>query len=148
MTQSTDTRGNTGNCPSKRESHQFVSVYCNYIVGGRHEWSKLTLGNVYRHFKDDACRLCDFVQFAGIGSLADCTAGTLYSLRLQSPKDIGMRSEGGYDTVPLDQAQRDDIHISNGYYMQARFDQNLTAGSFQGLLQRRGVQGLLQRRIC
>jgi len=39
----------------------------------------------------------------------------------------------------LYQAQRDDIHISNGYYMQARFDQNLTAGSFQGLLQRREV---------
>jgi len=58
---------------------------------------------------------------------------------LQIPKDIGMRSQGGYDTVPLDQAQRDDIDISNGYYMHARFDQNLTAGSFQGLLQRRGV---------
>jgi len=61
------------------------------------------------------------VQFAGIGNLADCTAGTLYSLMLQSPKDIGMRSEGGYDTVPLDQAQREDIDILNGYYMHARF---------------------------
>jgi len=58
---------------------------------------------------------------------------------LQISKDIGMRSEGGYDTVPLDQAPRDDIDISNGYYMHARFDQNLTAGSFQGLLPRRGV---------
>jgi len=58
---------------------------------------------------------------------------------LQIPKDIGMRSEGGYDTVPLDQAQRNDIGISNGYYGHARFDQNLTAGSFQGLLQRHGV---------
>jgi len=58
---------------------------------------------------------------------------------LQIPKDIGMRSEGGYDNFPLDQAQRDDIDISNGYYKHARFDQNLTAGSFQGLLHRRGV---------
>jgi len=32
-----------------------------------------------------------------------------------------MRSEGGYDTVPLDQAQREDIDILNGYYMHARF---------------------------
>ena len=58
---------------------------------------------------------------------------------LQSPKDIGMRSEGGYAMVPLDQSQQDDIDISNGYHMHARFDQSLTAGSFQGLLQRRGV---------
>ena len=79
------------------------------------------------------------MQFAGIESLADCTAGPLYSRTLQSPKDIGMRSEGGYDMVPLDQSQRDDIDISNGYHMHARFDQSLTAGSFQGLLQRRGV---------
>jgi len=57
VTRSTDTRGNIGNCPSKRESHQFVSVYCNYVVGSRHQWSKLTLGDVYRHFKDDGLQI-------------------------------------------------------------------------------------------
>jgi len=41
VTRLTDTRGNLGNYPSQRESNQFVSVCCNYIVGGRHQWSKL-----------------------------------------------------------------------------------------------------------
>ena len=60
-------------------------------------------------------------------------------MMLQSSKEIGMRSEGGYETVPLDKAQQDDFDIPNGCYMHACFDQSLSEGSFQGLLQRRVV---------
>ena len=37
-------------CPSKRESHQFVPIYCNHIVGSRYQWTTLTLWDVSRHF--------------------------------------------------------------------------------------------------